>query len=459
MSAILENVATIAEVTPPLEEPSHANQSQSAANGTPISEPLASPLQFSRSDTTVATATPTRRKRGPSLSRRSGQAGSVFQRSKPWSPQGPTYGKFWIDVPGGNRKQKTISLGPCATRTVARQRLRDYIEQAGINSKRPFHENTSPAITVEQQSERWLEHASTRTRKPVKPATIAGWQEALNAWILPNIGDRLLSEVSNGVLRELIGKMTTAGLAPKTIVNYSQIVKMVVASVVSDEGDQIYRREWNHEFIGLPIVQKQKQRRPTVTQAELEAIFSSVKDRYRTFFALLAGTGLRIGEALGVKTSDLADDCRILHVRRSIWRGKEQEPKTFNALRVIDIPEALANILRKCFAGRNGYLFSTAQGRPLQARNVLRVLHSTGKRVGFHAFRRYRAAVLRKGQVPEDLITLWLGHARTLTDHYAAQLRDDEQYRSEWCERAGLGFSVVTLLHADAVSIDTANAA
>ena len=42
----------------------------------------------------------------------------------------------------------------------------------------------------------------------------------------------------------------------------------------------------------------------------------------------------------------------------------------------------------------------------------------------------------------EDLITLWLGHARNLTDHHAAQLRDDEQYRSEWCEREGLGFSV-----------------
>lgn len=292
-----------------------------------------------------------------------------------------------------------------------------------------------------------------------KPATIAGWQEALNAWILPNIGEKLLSEVSNGVLRQLIGRMTAAGLAPKTIVNYSQIVKMVVASAVSDEGDQICRREWNHEFVGLPIVQKEKQRRPTVTRAELEAILSRVKDRYRTFFALLAGTGLRVGEALGVKTSDLADDCRILHVRRSIWRGKEQEPKTLNAIRLIDVPEALAKILRKSSAGRNGYLFSTAQGRPLQARNVLRVLHNAGKRVGFHAFRRYRAAVLRKGQVPEDLITLWLGHARTLTDYYAAQLRDGEQYRSGWCERAGLGFSVVTLLHTDVVSIDAASAA
>ena len=429
------------------------------ANGNALDEAPLTPLQFAPGDTIVATATPTRRKRGASLSRRIGQAGCVFQRTKTWSSSAPSYGKFWIDVLGGNRKQRTISLGTCVTRTIARQRLRDYIERAGLNSKEEFRENTSPAITFKQQSVRWLEHAATRTRKPIKPATIAGWQEALNAWILPNIGDKLLSEVSNGVLRELISRMTAAGLAPKTIVNYSQIVKMVVASAVSDEGDQIYHREWNHEFVGLPIVQKEKQRRPTITQAELETILSSVKVRYRTFFALLAGTGLRVGEALGVKTSDLADDCRILHVRRSIWRGTEQEPKTLNAIRLIDVPEALAKILRKNFAGRHGYLFSTAQGRPLQARNVLRVLHSTGKRVGFHAFRRYRAAVLRKGQVPEDLITLWLGHARTLTDHYAAQLRDDEQYRSGWCERAGLGFSVVTLLHTEVASIDAASAA
>jgi integrase len=160
-----------------------------------------------------------------------------------------------------------------------------------------------------------------------------------------------------------------------------------------------------------------------------------------------------------VKASELADDCRILYVLRSIWRGTEQEPKTLNAIRLIDAPEALAKIVRKNFAGRHGNLFSTAQGRPVQARNVLRVLHCPGKGVGFHAFRRYRAAVLRKGQVPEDLITLSLGHARTLTDHYAAQLRDDEQYRSEWCERAGLGFSVVTLIHTDVVSIDAASAA
>jgi len=393
------------------------------------------------------------------LTRRIGQAGCVFQRTKTWSPSARTYGKFWVDVPGGIRKQKTISLGPCATRTLARQRLRDHIERAGVNSKEQFHENTSPAITFKQQSERWLEHSATRTRKPVKPATIAGWRQALNAWLLRNIGGKLLPEVSNRVLRDLVGKMTAAGLAPKTIVNYVQVVKMVVASAVNDEGDQIYPRTWNHDFIGLPIVQKEKQHRPTITEAELGEIVSSVSEQYAVLFTLLAGTGLRIGEALGLKASDLSPDCRMFHVRRSVWRGKEQDPKTPNAIRIVDVPETLAQVLREYSSGENGYLFATATGRPLLARNVLRVLHGTGKRVGFHAFRRYRAAVLRKAQVPEDLITLWLGHARTLTDRYAAQLREDEQYRGEWCETAGLGFSVVPLFHNKVVSIATANVA
>src|SRR5258708_17625958 len=43
---------------------------------------------------------------------------------------------------------------------------------------------------------------------------------------------------------------------------------------------------------------------------------------------------------------------------------------------------------------------------------------------------------------PDDLIKLWLGHSQNLIDLYAAQLRYDETYRREWCEKAGLGFEL-----------------
>jgi len=44
------------------------------------------------------------------------------------------------------------------------------------------------------------------------------------------------------------------------------------------------------------VVRKDKQRGPAVTEADLAEILSNVKKRkYAVLFALLAGTGLRIG--------------------------------------------------------------------------------------------------------------------------------------------------------------------
>lgn len=39
----------------------------------------------------------------------------------------------------------------------------------------------------------------------------------------------LLADVSSGVLRELVEKVAAAGLSLKSIINYSRVVKMVVA--------------------------------------------------------------------------------------------------------------------------------------------------------------------------------------------------------------------------------------
>jgi integrase len=237
--------------------------------------------------------------------------------------------------------------------------------------------------------------------------------------------------------------LTTAGLVPSSIVSIVQVVKLVVSSALTTEGEEIYPRKWNHDFIGLPIVDPTKQRRPTVAKAELETILTALKPRYAVLVALLAGTGLRIGEALGLKTTDLSPDCRVLNVQRSVWQGREQEPKTPNAVRVVDIPEPLAQVLREHIEGKSDYLFATRDGKPLQPRNVLRNFHIAGAKFGFHALRRFRAETLRRARVPEDLVRFWLGHAaRSVTDAYANGLRDDQAWRQEWCERAGLGFQL-----------------
>jgi integrase len=380
------------------------------------------------------------------LSRRVGQAGSVFQRgfATSWDPTAPAYGRFWVDTPGcDNRKRRVVSLGVCHSRSTARRKLRELIELEGINTREYFRANTAPATTFRGQAATWLASLATRRRKPVKQSTIHGWRQALNKWVLPNLGDRLLADVGNAALKELTEKMLDAGLSTQSIVNYTKVAKMVVASAVNSEGDQLYPRKWNHDFIGIPILRREEQLRQTITEAELTDVLANTTPRYSILFALLAGSGLRIGEALALKTQNLSPDCRVIRVRATLWNGQEQPPKTPNAVREVDVPELLAAHLRAHVANKSGYLFPTASGKPLGQRNALRALHSTGRKIGLHSFRRFRTETLRRARVPEDLIKLWLGHSKeSVTDFYAGGLQNDLAWRQDWCEQVGLGFGL-----------------
>jgi hypothetical protein len=108
------------------------------------------------------------------LLNRKGQRGNVYQPQylERWNPQAPAHGRFWIDVQGGERKRKTVSLGRCATEWAARLRLREYIERAGVNTRNAFGQVPVPGTTFRQQAESWIESVSIRKRRPAKPATI-----------------------------------------------------------------------------------------------------------------------------------------------------------------------------------------------------------------------------------------------------------------------------------------------
>ncbi len=93
-------------------------------------------------------------------------------------------------------------------------------------------------------------------------------------------------------------------------------------------------------------------------------------------FALLAGTGMRIGEAAGLRVSDLDLINHVITVRRAVWNGIEQSPKTQNAMREIDIDPALAGMLKLHVMGKTGRVFESQNGTPISGQNILkRVLH------------------------------------------------------------------------------------
>jgi integrase len=449
----------------------HSSEFVSSGSSPGEAEPGSMPVGYQSASTPepqaardiLPPATPIRR-RGKSMSRRIGQNGNVFVKSncklrRCDHPKGlcPKYGRFWKDQPGQHERLRiVVSLGN-VTHTVAERNLRDHIRKSLVDSPETFVEVTAPTTTFKKQAQWWLDEmqagriVSRKKRKQIKPATMAGYQAAVN-WLNQRIGDATLADIKNEVAKQLVIKMRAANLADKTIVNYFQVVKAVVASAVSSEGEQLYPRNWNFHFIGLPVIDEKKQRKPAFTTNEVEQILARAKGRYKVLFALLAGTGMRIGEALGLKIGEhLSGDFTTIRVRQSVWRGSVQTPKTDNAIREIDVHTSLAALLKASVGNRTiGFLFQTESGGPLTQRNIQRDGLGKIKRdmnleagKGFHSFRRFRAAHLRKNRAPWDLQKLWLGHAnKDVTDRYAEQLKEDVDWRKQEVEIVGLGFTL-----------------
>jgi integrase len=205
------------------------------------------------------------------------------------------------------------------TKPERERRARKIIAESGADSEEHFRkvEAINLGVTFRHQAAWFLDHAKNRKRKPIKPATATSWTSHL-AWINKKLGDMPLSSVSNLALKELVAEMSMVGFSPKTMRNYIQVVKMVVASAVDNEGEQLHPRKWNHEFIDLPLVTEQ--RRPTFSAEEVAKIVSAAEGQLRVLYSLLAGTGLRIGEMLALEVRDVTGS--TIAVRQGIWRRR-----------------------------------------------------------------------------------------------------------------------------------------
>jgi integrase len=222
---------------------------------------------------------------------------------------------------------------------------------------------------------------------------------------------------------------------------------MVVGSALNDNGEAIYPVKWNHNFMDLPQVGEQK--KPAFTAAEVTTIISKAEEPFRTLYALLAGTGLRIEEAIGLQVQDVRG--AVIHVRHSHWNGELYDPKTVAGIREVDLHSSLASLLREHIGTRtSGFVFQSSRGTPLARSNVLRrslhkILKQMGReKSGFHGFRRYRITHLRKQRVMEVLLRIWVGHStHGITDNYTVEsLKADAAFRSSTAEEAGLGFHI-----------------
>lgn len=397
-------------------------------------------------------AIPAPRQTRKCLMRRNWQQGNVYQKGRKqeqeWLPQVPCYLQFWRDVPGGESKREKVALGICRTRTIAERRGAEKLESLGINSTRHFIEANS-SITFKLQGEMWLRSLGARKRNPLEQTTIDTRRYALDKWIYPFLGSRLLGEVNNRAMKELVEEMSPK-LSAATIRDYTNIVKGVVSSAIDENGEELFPRKWNEEYIDAPIVKDQHQ--PTTDAEGIAAILREEKNAsFRMLYGLLSGCGpLRIGEALGLSIENISPDRRTLCIRQKAKRGLLQPfLKTQAGEREVDLCQEMANMLQEFIGSRReGLLFSTASGRQLLQANTLQdslhpLLHKLElPKGGFNIFRRYRLTHVSRTDCPIPLRRYWAGHAQQHVEERYIKLLRDRAYRLDWAERVGMGFKL-----------------
>ena len=167
--------------------------------------------------------------------------------------------------------------------------------------------------------------------------------------------------------------MVKGGLGASAIRSYTNAVKMVVASAVNEEGDALYPRNWNHDFIDLPEDRNPKQ--PILASSVVTAIVGAPKEKYyRMFYALCASAGLRFGEALGIDIRNISPDCTTIKICQKAWRGQIHDYlKSESGKREIDLHPTVAAMLKDFIGERkSGLLFCNRTGTTARQSNILR---------------------------------------------------------------------------------------
>jgi integrase len=351
-------------------------------------------------------------------------------------------------------------------------KLHQVMQDAGALDMEKIRERITPVTTFESQAAWWLAEikegriVNSKTRKLIRTNTTDYYSTSV-AYLNEVVGNRPLASLDNPEARELVSKMKTElkgnerRFSDKTIVEFFKVFARVIASARDDKLKRVYPREWDLVYIGLPKVSKREQHRPTFTAKEIVHIIQSCKRAiYRVAVVLLVATGVRIAELLALEVGKhISPDCKVVSIRQQRSRKGDivPTPKTDAGYRDVDVHPLVAKMLREYIGNRkSGFLFETEAGNMLWPSTLYRdglktILKGMDRgKVRFHAFRRYRQAVLEKSDVRQLLIDYWMAHDNSdMSARYAKQLTEDVEYRQGWAEKVGLGFKLGGLLESE----------
>jgi len=188
-----------------------------------------------------------------------------------------------------------------------------------------------------------------------------------------------------------------------------------------------------------------RQREPQVlTPGEFQALLKELPEREHLMVLLAGSTGLRRGELMGLRWSDVDFEQQLLNVSRSIWHNIEGDTKTLASRKPVPLQPAIIDELkswrmRSPYGDSDDFLFPSigANGKhPLDPgmifRNYIRpALTRIGvvKKIGWHSFRHGFSNLLRSKGIDLKTTQDLLRHAnsRLTLDVYQQSVTEERR--------------------------------
>jgi integrase len=376
--------------------------------------------------------------------RRANGEGSIYQYRGRWRAALTTI------APDGTRQRRVVSA---PTQAAARQALERARGEAQLGLAAPNRG------TVAEFLAGWLE----ASRHRVRPSTLRAYQQAVRLYITPALGNIRLDALAPTDVERMTARVIESGRSPRTAFTARSVLRRSMADAVRD---------------GLAIRNAAALARPPrVPGRTLERgvdylgsdqlrllITKATEHTIGPLVTLAATTGLRLGELLGLRRSDIDLERATLTVRRSLARALEgfafAEPKTARSRRTINLPlpamaavraqiglqDAMKTRAGDAWQDRDDLLFTTSVGTPLRPDNVNHAWHALLREIGlpqipFHGLRHSAATAMLAQGVALHVVSDQLGHSTVALTHdtYSAVVPEQRREAAAAMERALAG--------------------
>ena len=268
------------------------------------------------------------------------------------------------------------------TQTEVKEKLKKAIEEnVGIDYGRAKN------YTVGNWLEVWYENYA---KIKMRPSTYLTYHGYIENHIKPQLGKIPLNDLTTLHLQQFYKKLLAEGrverieaqkqpkgLSAKTVRNIHQIISSALKLAIEQ------RLIARNPADGCALPKAERKEMQTLPVEQLTSFLREAKDSgvFALYYIDLT-TGLRRGELLGLKWSDIDLEKGDLRVQRQIGRidGKiiEMPLKTKNAYRTLPLSADAINVLKiqKCKVGNSEWVFPSPTGGPMSPDSVLHILNA-----------------------------------------------------------------------------------